>query len=112
MTTAVGNLLRTVSDTTDAEHIHQLLATDALRIEQIVSHGHPSPSGFWYDQPDPEWVVLLQGAATLAIEGQENVNLAAGDYLLIPSHQRHRVESVSADALWLAVHFRQPKVTF
>ncbi|EDY21350.1 Cupin 2 conserved barrel domain protein [Chthoniobacter flavus Ellin428] len=108
----VGNLLRIASDTTDREHIHSLLVNDALRIEQIVSYGHPSPAGFWYDQPDPEWVMLVQGSATLAFDGEGAVNLKAGDYLLIPAHRRHRVESVSADALWLAVHFRQPKVTF
>lgn len=112
MEIAIGNLLRSANETRDGEHIHQLLSVDALRIERIVSHGHPSPVGFWYDQPDPEWVVLLQGAASLTIEGRGNVDLGAGDYLLIPAHLRHRVETVSADALWLAVHFRQPKVTF
>jgi cupin 2 domain-containing protein len=56
--------------------------------------------------------MLVQGSATLSFEDEEEVNLAAGDYLLIPAHRRHRVASVSADALWLAVHFRQPKVTF
>jgi cupin 2 domain-containing protein len=109
---AVGNLLRTVNDTIDREDIHSLLANDTLRIEQIVSYGHASPAGFWYDQPDPEWVMLVQGSATLSIEGEEDVNLVAGDYLLIPAHRRHRVASVSRDAIWLAVHFRQPKVTF
>ena len=27
-----------------------------LRIERIVSEGHVSPEGFWYDQDEPEWV--------------------------------------------------------
>lgn len=112
MEIAVGNLLRTANDTTDREHIHSVLANDSLRIEQIVSYGHASPAGFWYDQPDPEWVMLAQGSATLSFDGEGDVNLAAGDYLLIPAHRRHRVASASADALWLAVHFRQPKVTF
>jgi cupin 2 domain-containing protein len=31
--------------------------------------------------------------------------LKAGDHLRIPAHLRHRVASVSDDALWLAVHF-------
>lgn len=104
---AVENFLRTANDTTDREHIRLLLANDALRIEQIVSHGHASPAGFWYDQPDSEWVMLVQGSATLSIEGEEDLNLVAGDYLLIPAHQRHRVASISLDALWLAVHFQQ-----
>jgi len=32
------------------------------------------------------------------------VALKAGDWIAIPAHSRHRVESTSADALWLAVH--------
>jgi cupin 2 domain-containing protein len=103
----VENLLRGAPGPGDGEQIKQLLATDAVRIEQIVSHGHPSPAGFWYDQPEPEWVVLVQGSATLLIAGEESVALRAGDSLLIPARLRHRVEHVSEDAVWLAVHFRQ-----
>lgn len=33
-----------------------LLDASNLRIERIVSHGHASPEGFWYDQDDHEWV--------------------------------------------------------
>ena len=28
-----------------------LVQTKGVRIERIVSHGHASPDGFWYDQP-------------------------------------------------------------
>ena len=104
MPTVVDNLLRTV--TGDCEQIKELLATEGVRIEQIVSHGRASPEGFWYDQPEAEWVVLLKGSATLLIESEPVVTLGAGDYLLIPAHLRHRVEQTSEDALWLAVHFR------
>src|SRR5260221_3442453 len=101
----VENLLRAALGAADCEQIKQLLATEAVRIEQIVSHGQASPVGFWYDQPDAEWVVLLKGSATLLIAGEGNVDLTADDYLLIPAHVRHRVERASQDALWLAVHF-------
>ncbi len=30
-----------------------------VRIERIVSHGHVSPDGFWYDQDENEWVVTF-----------------------------------------------------
>ncbi len=36
-----------------------LLEASNLRIERIVSHGHASPEGFWYDQDEHEWVVVL-----------------------------------------------------
>jgi cupin 2 domain-containing protein len=50
---------------------------------------------------------LLQGRAGLrfADEDQER-ELAAGDYIWIPAHGRHRVEwtSHSPPAVWLALH--------
>ena len=90
------------------EQVEALLETAALRIERIASYGQPSPEGFWYDQPNLEWVILLKGTATLLFfdeaEKREQVELKAGDYLLIPAHLKHRVERTSPDALWLAVH--------
>jgi len=107
MPIVVDNLLRTAAGSTTHEQINELLATDAVRIEQIISHGQASPEGFWYDQPESEWVVLLRGSATLLLEGEPGVKLGAGDSLLIPARLRHRVEETSADAVWLAVHLRQ-----
>ena len=33
----------------------------SLRIERIVSQAHASPPGFWYDQDQHEWLLVLQG---------------------------------------------------
>jgi cupin 2 domain-containing protein len=82
-----------------------LLEKQGLKIERIASHGHVSPAGFWYDQEQEEWVLLVRGEAVLQVEGQPDLRLKAGDHLRIPAHLRHRVASVSDDALWLAVHF-------
>lgn len=46
-----------------------MLEATNLRIEQIISFGHSSPEGFWYDQDQHEWVLALKGAARLSIEG-------------------------------------------
>jgi cupin 2 domain-containing protein len=78
-----------------------------VRIERIVSRGHCSPDGFWYDQAWDEWVLLLKGSAGLVIEGQpEVVVLVPGDYLLLASGVRHRVAwtDMRAETVWLAVH--------
>ncbi|MCB1740285.1 MAG: cupin domain-containing protein [Gammaproteobacteria bacterium] len=83
-----------------------LLFGRAFRIEHIVSHGARSPSDFWYDQDQDEWVTLMRGHACLEFEAGR-VELAAGDALLIPARLRHRVASTSADAVWLAVHFER-----
>jgi len=88
-----------------------LTQTGQVRIERIVSYGQASPPGFWYDQPTDEWVVLLQGTATLQFTGPASVTLKSGDHTLIPRHVRHRVEAASADAVWLAVHGWSPTPT-
>jgi cupin 2 domain-containing protein len=54
-----------------------LLEASNLRIERIVSHSHASPEGFWYDQDDHEWVVVLQGAARLQLEDR-TIDLGPG----------------------------------
>lgn len=101
---AIHNLL--ASDATeDREIISTLLQTQAFRLEQIHSHGQPTPPGDWYDQPQPEWVLLVHGEAALTFESGEMLTLQQGDYLLIPARCRHRVESCSPDAVWLALHY-------
>jgi cupin 2 domain-containing protein len=90
-----------------AELITALLEAGSLRIERIVSHGHASPEGFWYDQVQEEWVLVLRGAARLRFEDGASVEMRPGDFLNIPSHKRHRVEWTTPDepTIWLAVHY-------
>ena len=88
------------------ERYDELLSQPGLRIERIVSTGQASPPGFWYDQAQAEWVLLLQGEATLAFEDECAPRLLkAGDCLDIAAHRRHRVEATSALAIWLAVYY-------
>jgi cupin 2 domain-containing protein len=79
-----------------------------VRIERIISHGHSSPEGFWYDQPDDEWLLVLQGVARLEFEDQM-VEMSPGDYINIPAHQKHRVAWTTPDepTAWLAVFYRR-----
>ena len=89
------------------ELIQTLLSTPQVRIERIVSQGHVSPPGFWYDQDEHEWVLLIQGAARLRFD-DEVVELKPGDFLNIPAHRKHRVEWTSPDELtiWLAIYYQ------
>ena len=73
------NLLQAVPDRAAAEQFVPLLQRDGLLLEQIVSHGQASPEGFWYDQPQPEWVALLRGSARLEFDGGERPLLAGED---------------------------------
>ncbi len=77
-----------------------------LKIERIISTGQTTPKGTWYDQEKDEWVILLQGEATLLYSDHSAIDLKAGDYLLIKAHQKHRVTFTSVDppCIWLAIH--------
>ncbi len=59
------NLFAPLPDARAAEVVDTLLSRPGIRIERIVSLGQASPPGFWYDQDEGEWVVLLAGAARL-----------------------------------------------
>ncbi len=105
-----GNLFADIPavSATDGEEFISLLARPGLKIERIVSRGHASPPGFWYDQQENEWVIVLKGSARLRFEDETcERTLAAGDYVLIPAGKRHRVEwtSPTEPTVWLAVHF-------
>ncbi len=90
------------------EHIEKLIDSAGVRIERIVSHGHASPEGFWYDQDENEWVVLLAGAARLRFENNDKtIELGPGDHINIPAHTRHRVDwtQPDTDTIRLAVFY-------
>jgi cupin 2 domain-containing protein len=71
----------------------------------IISNGHASPDGFWYDQNAHEWVLLLEGEADLEWADGERIHLRRGDTLHISAHTRHRVAATSRPAVWLAVFY-------
>lgn len=83
-----------------------LLDAGHVRIERIVSYGTSSPDEFWYDQAHDEWVIVLQGAARLALEDKV-VELKPGGFLNLPAHTKHRVEWTTPDepTIWLAIHY-------
>jgi len=100
----VRNLFARTSSFKGKEEVCPLLNGQSFRLESIHSYGQPTPEGFWYDQVGAEWVLLAQGSARLEFEGEGMLDLQSGDHLLIPAHCRHRVESTSGDAVWLALH--------
>lgn len=108
MSLDIDHLLLTAFPDEGAELFRTLLQTPGFRLEQIVSNGAASAEGFWYDQDQQEWVLLIQGEAALKLENGEVIGLKAGDSLLIPAHCKHRVEYTSQNAVWLALHFPAP----
>jgi len=102
------NLLSPLPDAGVSERVDALLTRPGLRIERIVSQGQASPPGFWYDQAEGEWVLLLAGAACLRFaEEAEPRLLTPGDWIDIAPHRRHRVEwtDPATPTVWLAVFY-------
>ena len=100
------NLFHDIPSRLPEELATTLLSSERVRIERIVSHGHSSPEGFWYDQGQPEWVIVLQGAARLRFADESHpTDLRVGDFIHIPAHRPHRVEWTTPDepTIWLAV---------
>ena len=76
------------------------------RIERIISQGHSSPPDFWYDQDEWEFAAVLKGNAALEFQdGSIEMEMNAGDWVIIPEHCRHRVMRTSEEppCVWLAV---------
>ncbi len=103
----IGNLLADLPCARDGEQCENLVASGAVRIERIVSAGQATPDGEFYDQEWDEWVAVLQGSATLEIDGEAGeLQMVGGDWVFLPAGCRHRVTATSANpaCLWLAVH--------
>ena len=97
-----------IPDHLPTEWVQRLAGKKGVRIERIVSRGHASPDGFWYDQAETEWVLLVQGAAKIRFEEDNRViDMRAGDCLEVPSRARHRVDwtTPDEDTIWLAVFY-------
>lgn len=100
------NLFNDLPDAASAEVFTALLSRPGCRIERIVSQGQSTPVHEPYRQAHDEWVVLLKGAARVALAGRE-VALQPGDTLLIPAHTEHWVTFTdpAIASVWLAIHF-------
>lgn len=104
----INNIFQKTPEYFKEESIEILLETKAVRIERIVSKGHASPPGFWYDQDKDEFVMLLEGGAGILFEAKAELKIMKpGDYLHIPAHARHRVEWTDPlkETVWMAVFY-------
>ncbi|MBB5086191.1 cupin domain-containing protein [Roseospira marina] len=105
-----ANLFQDALPPETGERVETLLRRGPLHVERIISSDRPDST--LYDQPQDEWVALLQGTATLWVDGTE-IPLQTGDTLFLPAHTPHRVLRTSADpaCVWLAVHLHPIKDT-
>ena len=90
----------------EGERFTTLYEERTFRIEKILSAGHTTPPGQWYDQEADEWVLLLEGRATIAFENGAVKSLEPGEWVFLPRRCKHRVAATSSEpgCIWLAVH--------
>jgi cupin 2 domain-containing protein len=78
-----------------------LLEHKNIKINRIVSSDELDETE--YIQEEDEWLVLIEGEATLLL-GQKEKTLTKGETLFIPSKTPHRVLRTEKGTLWLTVH--------
>lgn len=100
----MNNIFDKIGEAGEEEQFELLQKGAHYRIERIMSAGHSSPESFFYDQENDEWIMLVQGEATLEVEGKLTV-LKAGDYMFLPKNCKHRIEKTSIDpaCIWLCI---------
>ncbi len=94
-------------DMTD-EAFEDIVLSDSVRIERIVSQGHTSPEHGWYDQVENEWVMVVKGAGEITFEDGTVLTLNEGEHVTIPAHTKHKVSHTPIDqqTIWLAVFYK------
>ncbi|MDD5405458.1 MAG: cupin domain-containing protein [Sulfurovaceae bacterium] len=83
------------------EDFTTLLEHKNIKIVRIVSSDDLEHKV--YTQKEDEWVVILEGKATIIVDNKSNV-LNKGETLFIPSNTPHKIIDVINGTLWLAVH--------
>jgi mannose-6-phosphate isomerase-like protein (cupin superfamily) len=98
--TAHGRLASPNTAPRNGERVEEVARASRFVVEQISSGELDAPVD--YLQTHDEWVVVLAGGATLEVRG-ESLELAAGDWVLLPAGVPHRLVRTERGTSWLAV---------
>lgn len=103
----MANIFENIPAELPNEIFSDIIKTEKLRVERIISKGHTSPDTGWYDQAENEWVIVLSGYGVIEFNNGNKVMLKQGDYLHINAHNKHRVIETSTDepTVWLAIFY-------
>ena len=96
-----GRLEESANAPAEGERVTRLVELPTLTVEQILSGTLPGPVSF--EQAHDEWVLVVAGRARLDVEGTE-VELHAGEWLLLPSGCPHTLLETEPGTSWLALH--------
>jgi len=102
-----GNLFKNIPESLPDEILETIIKSKNCKIKRIISKGHTTPEGKWYDQDENEFVLVLKGNAELLFEDNKKIKMKEGDYINIPAHVKHKVEKTDAEkeTIWLAVFY-------
>jgi uncharacterized cupin superfamily protein len=100
MPVARGRLHRADAAPRTGERTHRLADMGPVVVDQILSGRLEGPVD--YRQDTDEWVVVLDGWATLAVDGRQ-LHLGPGDWVLLPAGTAHRLVETQAGTSWLTV---------
>ena len=80
-----GNLFANIpaAGGAEAEDFAEILGRSGLKIERIVSQGHASPPGFWYDRASKRVGDRAQGWRQVALRGRSGRARAGGGRLCL-----------------------------
>ena len=95
------NILNRVDIPLKDENFKTLLEHKNIKILRIVSSDNVKP--IEYIQDEDEWVLILEGSATIIVESKE-INLSKGDTLFIPAKTEHKITYTQNGTIWLAIH--------
>lgn len=103
----MGNIFDDIPENLPEEIFQDIIKTDTIRIERILSHGHSSPESGWYDQTQNEWVIVLAGQGVIEFADGRVVTLAQGDHLNIKSGEKYKVLGTCEKqvTVWLAMFY-------
>lgn len=103
----MNNVFEDIPTSVPSEIFEEIVTTQNLRIERVLSYGQSSPEQGWYDQDENEWVVVLSGFGVIEFEDGREVHLKKGDYLNIKAHEKHKVKATSLKevTVWLAIFY-------
>ena len=103
-----GNIYGKIPKKLPKELFNTIIYGNKIKIERIVSKKHKSPKGYWYDQNENEFVMILKGNAELTFivnKKFKKLKMRKGNYVNIPSHLKHRVDKTSKETVWLAIFY-------
>lgn len=106
----ISNIYSDIPKELPKELFEKIIQNGSFELERIISKGHKTPKGKWYDQNKEEWVIVLKGSAGISIDGEAGtVVLEPGDYIHLPAHLKHRVEwtDPTTETVWLALYYKK-----